>query len=120
MGHGRGDAEVAGVLRLWSSLPRRREVRSRVGDVEDVPGTAGDGRGSVSGDGDGGAWASSSRECYAATLGVSHENTILTAYNIAGSLGNMGRFEEMKPFLRDQLSVARKSLGADPGRHIGP
>ena len=36
MEHGRGDAEVDDVLRLWSGLSRRRESRGRVGVLEDV------------------------------------------------------------------------------------
>ena len=36
MEHGRGDAEVDDVLRLWSRLSRRRESRGRVGVLEDV------------------------------------------------------------------------------------
>ena len=36
MGHGQGVSEMAVVLPLRSTLPRRREARARVGGLEDV------------------------------------------------------------------------------------
>jgi len=41
MRHGRGNCEVAGVLRLWSKLPRPRVSRARMGVLEDVLGPRG-------------------------------------------------------------------------------
>ena len=47
------------------------------------------------------------------TLGASHRSTICSALNLSVSLVNAQLFNDSKSFLRDQLPVARRSLGAD-------
>ena len=57
------------------------------------------------------------REIYArsvATLGVSHEDTIISGNNLVISLDKLGLGHESQPLLRDQLlPAARRSLGSD-------
>ena len=48
-----------------------------------------------------------------ATLGVSHERTILCGSNLADSLNKLKLWDDAKTLVRDQLSVARQSLGTD-------